>query len=407
MPETILKVDESYFIHRPRLIPDSNLVLCSKVSGTKSEIIVVDSQNGDSRIVVQDAMAPTYLQSGHLLYLRNGNLYGSEFDPKLASLVGRSTLIEQAVASERRFITASYAISDHGVLAFRKGGFIDSVDLSFVWMDMTGNISPASSARGPYRRFRLSSDGSKIAVMLPGVNGNGSSVGIIDLGSDTFDTLHDSLGVLEICLWTPDGDYVYFTRKIDEKHGIYKAQLYSTQEAELIYQGDERMLALDSITPNGKHLILVQVSESSDRDIMKLSASGDGKIEKLFGEDGHDGQNRIYATPYEGQFKRMPVSSGHGAWPYWHPKKKLIYYLGDSGMMEVEYDSTLDQFERKGERLLFEYMDGVILSDFFMDPKGEIFLVKQQLTGEPDSDHLTLITGLHTLLEQKLGNDSN
>ena len=85
----------------------------------------------------------------------------------------------------------------------------------------------------------------------------------------------------------------------------------------------------------------------------------------------------------------------------------MIYYLGDSGMMEVEYDSTFDQFERKGERLLFEYMDGVILSDFFMDPKGEIFLVKQQLTGEPDSDHLTLITGLHTLLEQKLGNDSN
>ena len=78
--------------------------------------------------------------------------------------------------------------------------------------------------------------------------------------------------------------------------------------------------------------------------------------------------------------------------------------------MEVVYDITLDQFERKGERLLLDGMEGVQLQFFVMDPEGEKFLVKRfNASGEnkTSSDHLTLITGLHTLLEQKLGSDSN
>jgi len=201
-----------------------------------------------------------------------------------------------------------------------------------------------------------------------------------------------------------------------------------TQKAVLIYQCDENSLGLDSITPDGKDFILVQVSEATGRDIMRLSTSGDGKIEKLFGEEGHDGMpmvspdgdwlvyassgsggNQIYVTPLEGEFKRIPVSSGFGVWPYWHPKKKLIYYRNGRGIMEVEYDITLDKFERKSERRLFENVEGVSWLDLAMDPEGERFLVTQRVISgsESDSDHFTLITGLHTLLEEKLGNDPN
>jgi serine/threonine protein kinase len=214
VPELILTSDSASRIYSPRLIPNSNLVLCTKVSGGKSEIVVINTQNGDSRIVVQDARVPTYLRSGHILYMRKGSLYGSRFDQKLVSLVGTPTLIEQGVASEP--LLSSCAISDHGVLAFREGGFRDgSVEWVFVWVDMKGNISPAFGARGNYGGFRLSPDGSKIAVMLRSVDGNGNSVAIMDLDTDTFDTLHDSLGALGICLWAPDGDHIYFTRKAD------------------------------------------------------------------------------------------------------------------------------------------------------------------------------------------------
>lgn len=78
--------------------------------------------------------------------------------------------------------------------------------------------------------------------------------------------------------------------------------------------------------------------------------------------------------------------------------------------MEVEYDIALDQFERKSENLLFEGKEGVILQDFVMDPEGERFLLRRLNTigdNKTKSDHLTLITGLRTLLEQKLGSDSN
>jgi Tol biopolymer transport system component len=196
----------------------------------------------------------------------------------------------------------------------------------------------------------------------------------------------------------------------------------------LIFQGDERFLALDSITPDGTDWILVQV-DGRNRDIVKLSTSGGGMIEKLFGEEGHDGmpvvspdgdwlvyassgsgRNQIYVSPLEGEFKRIPVSSGQGEWPYWHPTKKLIYYRnGLEKIMEVEYDITFDKFELKSERLLFEKMEGVDLALFAMDPEGEKFLVKQRSISESrsDSDHFTLRTGLHTLLEQKLGSDPN
>jgi serine/threonine protein kinase len=427
-PKTIFEPDGTYAIRRPRLIPNSNLVLCTKLSGGRSEIIALNTQKGDTRIVVPDGMFPTYLLSGHLLYLRNGRLYVSRFDTEKVSLTGEPALIEQAVASQLQYSFATYAISDHGVLAFREGEFRrGSGEWGFVWMDMTGKISPAFGARGDFGRFCLSPDGGKIAAILRNVDDT-SSIGIMHLDADTFDILHDSLGAQEIGVWAPDGNHIYFTRWIDEKCGIYKAQLYSTGKAELIYLGDERMLALDSITPDGKHFILVQVSQTSGRDIMKLSTSGDGMIEKLFGEEGNDGmpmvspggdllaygsnvsgQPRIYMTPLAGEFKRIPVSSGPGYWPYWHPKKKLIYYQNESGIMEVEYEITQNQFERKSEGILLKEAEGLQLAQFAMDPEGERFLVKQISISESksNSDHLTLITGLHSLLEEKLGSDSN
>jgi len=55
-PKTIFKPDVSYRIYSPRLIPNSNLVLCTKVIGEyKSYSIVINTQNGDSRMVVPDA----------------------------------------------------------------------------------------------------------------------------------------------------------------------------------------------------------------------------------------------------------------------------------------------------------------------------------------------------------------
>jgi eukaryotic-like serine/threonine-protein kinase len=414
----------------PHLIPNSSLVLCNKVTGgLQSEIIAFNTQNGDFRTIIPDAVHPTVLRSGHILYVRKGNLYGSRFDTKLVSLVGTPTLIEQGVSSREEFGFASYAISEKGVLAFQKGGNIEFERDSFVWVDMMGKITPASSARGNYGRYRLSPDGGKIAVILNNGGNEDSPIVLIDLGTGTSDTIHDSQGALQICLWAPDGDHIYFTRLVDDKHCIYRAQLYSTQKSELIYQGDEKMLALDSITPDGKQLILVQVDDGN-RDIMKLSAIGDGKLEKLFGEKGHDGMPmvspdgnwlvyassvsgplRIYVTPLEGEFKRIPVSSGYGIWPYWHPKKNLLYFQngGGGGINEVEYDITSDQFETKSERQILNNAEGLRLREFAMDPEGEKFLLRQKITSEskPSSDHLTLITGLHSLLEQKLGSDSN
>ena len=116
---------------------------------------------------VEGAIFARYVESGHLLYARDGAIFAVPFDPKRLRLLGTAVPVVELTWTPTDG-TAGFEVSPTGTLVYLKGSEW-RVDRRLVWWDRSGNERPAVPEPGAYAEPRLSPDGRWIAItrLLP------------------------------------------------------------------------------------------------------------------------------------------------------------------------------------------------------------------------------------------------
>ena len=245
-----------------------------------------------------------------------------------------------------------FAVAEDGGLAYLSGGAGQFAASTFVWVDRDGREEPVGADPSAYREFRLSSDGTRVAVRVLDEN-NQSAVWIYDLARDTttrltFET-DDVAGFG--ATWTPDGTRVAFgflSWKRADGVGSIEALDDAAGRAPQAFSPDGTTLVFDDFRAAGGGFGLGVLTLEGDRiatlvidgefDERNAALSPDGRW--LAYNSDESGQHQVYVRPFpDVDSGRWQVSTDGGEWPVWNPAGSELFYRGPTGVMALAFET--------------------------------------------------------------------
>jgi hypothetical protein len=365
----------------------------------------LDEPAAGVRVVAADHKA-SYVASrdgraGYLLWLRERTLLAQRFDPATLRLDGDPVPVVEDVVVSSLSTAAAFWTSETGVLAYLVGATRRMGSL--VWMSRSGQRLGEASPEAERSSFRLSGDGSRIAMGITD-DGTNADIWTLDLARQvttkvTFDPAAEALAA-----WSPDGGQLAYDSNRSGIRQIYRTASGGGGEEEQLTTGPNRKNALDW-SPDGRYLLYQQISPTTGPDLWVLPLEGDrgpavvlqtpfAEGAATFSPDGKwiayqsnaSGRSEVYVRPFPpGPGSPWQVSNQGGSRPKWGGDGKALYFLGvPAGQLTPVLTAAvraLDQrFEADAPRELFrmESVDSALLSPYDVTPDGQRFLVFQQ-----------------------------
>ncbi len=356
----------------PSLLPDGEHVLFSAVTADSSNIAVLSLSSGDWRILegTEDATQARFLDSGHLVFFRQGGLFAAPFSPSEGVLTEPAVLVLDGLLTKSNagHDIGYFTVSRHGTLMYVPGGTW-TAENRVVSVDRAGEATPLISERGIYTySTNLSPDGTQLAV-TDNITGNGD-IWVHDLTRGTR-TLLSSEGSSIYPVWSADGDRVLFAGFMESSFDLYAAPADGSGERELLLERDLGQFPT-SVSPDGRFVALWERNPDTGDDIHILSLDGDratiaflttpaSERDPSFSPDGVylayssnvSGRDEVYVAAVSGAGGRTTISNNGGRWPHWSAAGDELFYISGSTMMAVSV--TLEPiFEAGTAQPLFE-----------------------------------------------------
>ena len=145
----------------PQILPGGRAVLftASEYFPDGGDVIVLDLDTGESRTVVAGGTAGHYTPTGHLVFVRGGDLWAVGFDLATLTTQGQPALVEQGIGMETSG-AVQFAIAEDGSPAYLPGTS-DAGALAFVWVDRDGREETVTIDPANYEEFDISPDGTR------------------------------------------------------------------------------------------------------------------------------------------------------------------------------------------------------------------------------------------------------
>jgi serine/threonine-protein kinase len=393
----------------PHALPNERGVLSG--IGANRGLAVLDMVTGETRVLTEDGSMPYYSPTGHIVFNGRGTIFAVPFDLDRLELTGVPEKLIDGVRTEGSG-GGQYACSAIGTLIFASGQ--DAFMGSLVWVDRSGRVQPLGAPQGVYHQFRISPDGTLVAIPIAGVDG--LDIWLYDTERRTTVRLTFD-GSSNNPLWAPDGQFLFFTSRRSGKRNIYRVKADASQEAELLLdlevirgpysissdgsllffgrpgadaKGDVWVLPLETKDPSpAPSSDPIPFLETPHTEIL-ASVSPDGRWVAYTSDE--TGGWEVYVRPYPGPGAKVRVSPDGGEEPMWLPNGQALIYRFGSQWFEV--DVTLsDTFEASQPRLLFE---GSFLNvtnySYDISPEGDRFLLVEDPGHTKAIAELTVIT---------------
>ncbi|HEY7863062.1 MAG TPA: hypothetical protein VIE39_05345, partial [Thermoanaerobaculia bacterium] len=361
-PVTKLDASRKETSHRyPQFLPDGQhfLYLAANLAGAPDDPanqINVGALDGGAGRSVLPASSNAVYASGHLLFVRDGNLLAQPFDPRRLTTSGSPRPVAQRVELSALFWRwGLFSASENGLVAYSPALQASS---RLVWFDRFGREigsvgEPAAFVTSP----RLSPDGRRLAVAILDSALNKPDVWLYDLGRSVRTRLTSGPSDNSAAVWSPDGLRIVFTTDRKHQGDLYTKASTGHGAEEPFIEGEGQRFAAD-FSPDGKFLA-VEIREPRGERKVALSivpASGEGtpKVffqrsvnfgEARFSPDGRaiaytseeSGRTEIYLAEFPGPGTRSQVSPAGGTSPRWGRSGRELFYLAEDGaLMAVE-----------------------------------------------------------------------
>ena len=408
----------------------TGLVAASAAASDSANIEVLSLKSGRVKVVQRGAYFGRYLPSGHLLFRRQGTLYGVAFDPRRLETHGTPVpLLEDLADSEGSF-------SQTGTLVYASAGRRRA---TIAWMDRAGTSQPITnsslSTSGQVESPRLSPDGTRLALAIAG------DLSVYDLQRGMLTRLTYDAAPNRQPVWTPDAKHIVYASGVANREGefgIWWIRADGSGQPEKLF-GEKTPLQPMSISPDGRTLAFVRTGRETAFEIWTLPVDltdlhhpkpnqpepfvreSNSQVDPAFSPDGRwiayvstDGNGRggqIFVRPFPSGASagKWLVSEDGGKFPVWSRTGQELFYLSrDNQIMAASYTATAGSFSSEKPR---QWSPGRLfrpnynaLWNFDVAPDGRfVVLAPSESEGVgPSTVHATVLLNFFDELRRRL-----
>ena len=404
-PEVVIPLEPNERVAEAHVLPGGQAILFSL--GTLSslrhgQIVTQSLETGERKVHAAAGGDPRYVPTGHLVYAVEETLVAAPFDLERLEVTGDPVPVLEDVRRDYGAGNRAQAtISASGSLAYVPGGA--RVNGTLAWVDRGGGVTPFSERSGRYHQPRLSSDGSRVALVI-----GGTDIWIHDVERDAQTRLTVE-GRNRWPIWSPDDQWIAFS---SERGGsldrdLYRKRADSSGSAEILLERPFPQLSR-SWSPDGKYLLYIAAEGTGGNlDIWALPMEGDRVPWKVLESpffDNHpavspngrwmayqsdeSGRNEVYVQAFPDGGRKWSISTGGGTTPRFSPSGRELFYRNGQELMAVEVE-TEPGFEAQTPRSLFEA--SFRLGQYDVAPDGQRFLFVVPVGGSaPDQINVVL-----------------
>jgi len=374
--------------HRwPQVLPGGTHVLFTshddRSASREGTIEVQPLAGGARRIIQKGGLYGRYVNSGHVLYVRDGQLFAAAFDASRLELAGPATPVVKDVAYAMTSGTAQFSVSDTGLLAYRRAR---NPQRMLQWMDFAGQFESIRSVPAEYQEMRFSPDGTRALLVIG--EGAQSDIWVYDLAGDRMSrvTFHPDNDWSAI--WSPDGQYVaYGSWRADAgTFNLFVHRADGTGEPQRLTTSRNHQLPVEW-HPSGRYILFTEERRGTGSDLMVLpmEATSEGswrpgtpsvllgtpanELSGEFSPDGRwvaytaddSGRAEVYVQPFPGPGGRWQVSTEGAEWVEWY--QDLMYGRSEEVVMSVPYRVLGQTFVAEKPHVWMRIPPGVLWLD--------------------------------------------
>jgi serine/threonine-protein kinase len=395
-PEPVTRLEKREFTHRwPEILPGNRAVIFTiGAAGTTSAMRVAaySFKSGQRKVLLDRASDAHYSPTGHLLFLRGGDLMAVRFDPIRLEILGTPFSVKSGIEKDNAASAGQFVCSSAGALAYTLASPEEDLR-TLAWVDRQGGTEKVSVSRGAFSYPRLSPNGLQLAVVIYSLEER-SNIWIVDVATGAFTRLTTDGNCL-MPVWTPDGNQVTFASDRDGQWNIYSVPADGSRPPDLLHKSDNPQLP-NSWSTDGKFLALTEFAPDTGPDISIL-AMADRTLQPFihtqysewggsFSPDGRwivytsneSGPNQVYVQAFPGPGERLQISTAEGREPLWGRDGRELFFRYWKGLMSVAIQ-TEPEFNPDQPNLVIsgEYEAGQIpvFRNYDVSSNGQRFLL--------------------------------
>ncbi|MFN0150168.1 MAG: protein kinase domain-containing protein [bacterium] len=427
-PITTLATATNERTHRwPFALPGGAILFMAQRRGEtydEADIDVWVPKSGEVKTLVRGGSAPRWSPTGHLLYVRHGDLLAAPFDLDRLEVTGPGVAVVEGVLAYTGDQTsgdgsAEYWVSGNGRLLYRANTEADRANVSrIVLVDRRGNVQRTISEPEGFSCPRVSPDGKRLAVCVSVDATTPPNLWIYDLERGTPTRLtFDRRSVTNI-VWTPDGRDVLHTA---EPSSVVARRADGIGGEHLLFEyGDDYTWPI-SFSPDGRTLALHSLSKTTNWDILLAPVSRDAGGKMKLGAfvpfantaaiewtpdispDGawvayvstESGRNEVYVQSITPGVAKWQVSWDGGNYPRWARSGSEILFQNGGAMLSARVERLESglRIEKPVELFRGEFVDVTPFPGYDVTADGEGFILFQADDAAGiDRTHVTLVT---------------
>ena len=349
---------------QPHMLPSSEALLFHVVRSwdpEQAEIVALDLGTGTQKAVLTDAMDPLYVQTGHLLFMRQGTLMAIGFDRERLEIQGEPVIMLEDVMHSVFmpnviFETgaAQVAVSAAGHLAYALGGVYPEWRMTALRITSSGDTIALDMDQRGYGFFRVSPEGDRVAFSAgPGPH---QEIWVRDLIRGVSRRLNTGGFTNQGPIWSPDGRSLVFSSDHDQAIGnVDRMPADGSAEPERLAPSDRTQIP-SSWSSDGV-IAFVEIAGSNFFDVWVLPPGGSpapfftatsAVRYPSFSPDGEwlaytsdeSGRQEVYVRPYPGPEPATQISGDGGTNVAWSPDGRQIYYVSPQPSVLMAVDVT-------------------------------------------------------------------
>ena len=405
----------------PELLPDDNKVVFTILpidAGNGPDLAVLDLETLEYRRLLPNASGARYLDTGHLIFSRAGELMAIDFDMGSLDIDGAPRQLNYAVEAS----APTFAISADGTLVFTPPQ--PTPARSSVWIDFSSGAEVSTDLPEFFARMiyqRSSHDGSMIVTDVS-ADGN-RDLYLWDLERRvptklTTDPREDLFGY-----FSQDDESIYFSSdRLDNTMKVFVVPIDRSREPELVYGEpdaqiwlmgvlSDRLLASRVVPGEPTQFLTISTTETREIDFIvsvpagnNVTASPDEQWIAYQSEE--TGTTEVWVRSLDAVTPtKVQVSTAGGYQPSWSPDGQKLYYVDFEGaLMSVDViDNVTFRPSASYEALEYRYFSRTYSNSAITSGRiyeiasdGRMLITK---TEPIDFKTIKLVRGFSTLLD--------
>ena len=222
----------------------------------RNNIVVHSFETGEKRVLIEDGIAARYIDTGHILFARDGALLAIPFDVDRLEVTGEPFPVVDNLTIDvyGPISRPQFVVSENCTLAYLS----DSPGVhrgTLMWVDRQGEATPITDIEQPYLVPRLSPDGRRLALTIVDEETGRRDIWILELARRTLTRFTFGPGDSTDPVWAPDGSSIAFSSRSTGAFALFVKPATGTGDRVALAADERAFLFPRSFSPDGNRLL--------------------------------------------------------------------------------------------------------------------------------------------------------